>query len=461
MSDTKKNEEMNILSPLVDCLWQCGSIIWKILSNNPNKIDWREEFLALDIKNKDEETPRLVSCTEDEYIVEYLFYLPKGLTVEKVEKAISRVTTLSKKEEGYVTVKRYLDKAKIVVDKGVFEKELFRFEDFDFVPKKNSLELPVGYYLKEGKKQLLLLDLTSSTQCHVLVGGSSGYGKSNVSKCILSAITKFYSPKYIKYKVADLKGTELPIFANTEHCESYTDSAEETVTFVKELIVEMDNRYSILKKANCKDIKEYHSRGNEMPYMMLFIDEFSDLTLLADSGDIDESVISDLARLLQKGRSAGIICIFTLQTAKATMIPTEIRNNIPVTIGLGCRDGNQSKCISGDSMILAELRKRPAGLCLLFGLPRFDETTLIRTIYMPEKDALMKDILKPFFKKPTTTQHLSNSNTIVCENVITKKVSGFDLDKNELFASFQPKPKKQRKSHGAKKVKLDKFDNLN
>ena len=62
----------------------------------------------------------------------------------------------------------------------VFENELFRFEDLDFKPKKNALLIPVGYYLKEGKKTMLYLDLSVSTQCHVLVGGSSGYGKTNI-----------------------------------------------------------------------------------------------------------------------------------------------------------------------------------------------------------------------------------------------------------------------------------------
>ena len=141
----------NILYPLVESICECGNLLWKLISNNPNRIDWRAEFLALEIKNKDDATPVFLNCCEDEYRIEYLFSLPVGITVEKVEKSLSRVATLHSKNLEYVTVNRFQDKVKIIIDKGIFENELFRFEDLEFNPKKNTLCIPIGYYLKEGK----------------------------------------------------------------------------------------------------------------------------------------------------------------------------------------------------------------------------------------------------------------------------------------------------------------------
>ena len=66
----------NLISPLVDSIFECGSLLWKLISNNPNKVNWREEFLALGIKNKDEATPKFLKCYEDDYRIEYLFTLP-------------------------------------------------------------------------------------------------------------------------------------------------------------------------------------------------------------------------------------------------------------------------------------------------------------------------------------------------------------------------------------------------
>ena len=48
----------NLISPLVDSIYECGSLLWKLISNNPNKVNWREEFLALGIKNNEEATPK-------------------------------------------------------------------------------------------------------------------------------------------------------------------------------------------------------------------------------------------------------------------------------------------------------------------------------------------------------------------------------------------------------------------
>ena len=470
MADTKNND--NLLSPLVDSIFECGNLIWKLISNNPNKVNWRDEFLALDIKNKDDATPKFLNCYEDNYRIEYLFSLPAGLTVEKVEKSISRVATLHSKNLEYVSIKRFQDKVKIVIDKGVFENEIFKFEDMEFDFKKNALLLPIGYYLKDGKKTLLYLDLSVSTQCHVLIGGTSGYGKTNIVKSILATIVTYYSYQDVNLIISDLKGSELPAFANTKHCTRYTDSPTETVTIVKELLNEMDRRYALLLANKCKDISSYNAKGFKLPRIIFLIDEFADLTLLAASGDIDSNVTSDLARLLQKGRSAGIHCIFSLQTAKATLIPTEIRNNIPLTIGVGCRDGNQSKTVTGDYTDLALLRDRPSGLCMVFGLPRFDNLNLVKTFCMPQSDEEMESILEPYYKPDPKKQELlekanrlnDSLNTKVSDYAVVNKVSGFGtLDKKELFSSYgetrRPVAKK-RQSHRSKKVKLDKLDQL-
>lgn len=456
MADNKK-KDTNLISPLVDSLWECGNILWKLLSNNPNKVDWKAEFLALGVKNGEDKTPDFISRTEDKYRIEYLFSLPRGLTVEKIEACTSRIATVFSKEVEYISVERFLNKVKVVVDKGVFEKEIFKFEDLEFTPPtEDSLIIPVGFYIKDGKLEMLCIDLASPTQCHVLTGGMPGYGKTNICKSILTTATKYYTPEQVVYKICDLKGTELPMFAKTKHCIAYTDNPFDTVNIIKDTVREMDDRYAVLIKAKCKDIGVYHEKGYKMPRMILFIDEFADLTLLASDGVIDDSVVTDLARLLQKGRAAGIICIFAMQTAKATLIPTIIRNNIPITIGLGCRDAGQSKSITGDSEKLVELRNRPSGMCMVFGLPRFDPNTKIKSICMPKSDYEMCSILEPYYIYSESIV-ISRGDS---ESIVTKKVAGFDLDKKELFSSFQPAPKKSRKSHKERKANKEKLDKL-
>ena len=282
---TTNKTNTNILEPLVDSICECGGLLWKLISNNPNKIDWRAEFLALNIKNNEDYTPKFINRSEDDYRIEYLFTLPIGITVEKVEKAISRVATLHSTNLEYVTVERFKDKVKVVIDKGVFENEIFRFEDLDFKPKKNTLQIPVGYYLKDGKKTLLYIDLSISTQCHALIGGTSGYGKSNIVKSILAFVVNKYSYQDVNLVIADLKGTELPIFEKTLHCTKYTDSPYETPNIIKEMLNEMERRYKVLAQNRKRNIEDYnraramYPQMENLPFIVIVVDEFNDLVM--------------------------------------------------------------------------------------------------------------------------------------------------------------------------------------
>ena len=58
---TTNKTNTNILEPLVDSICECGNLLWKLISNNPNKIDWRAEFLALDVKNNEDYTPKFIN----------------------------------------------------------------------------------------------------------------------------------------------------------------------------------------------------------------------------------------------------------------------------------------------------------------------------------------------------------------------------------------------------------------
>ena len=71
MATNKTNT--NILEPLVDSICECGNLLWKLISNNPNKIDWRAEFSALGVKNNEDYTPKFINRSEDDYRIEYLF----------------------------------------------------------------------------------------------------------------------------------------------------------------------------------------------------------------------------------------------------------------------------------------------------------------------------------------------------------------------------------------------------
>lgn len=463
MTDKKKT---NALDPIADSLFDLGvMIVDSLLSifTNPNSIDWEKEFKYLKLENMDEERPKLLECKNEKYFLKYYFSLPSGLTTDSFEKHLERFRTIFKvdaKDDALVYVERAGGGCVLVLDKDLFAKELFPYADINY--KERGLKIPLGYYILNNSLRLLFVDLADSNTPHFSIAGTTGKGKSNGVKLILTSLVRYNTPEFFNMSICDLKGTECYNFEHLPHTVHYTDDAGRTCEIIDEILEMTKQRYKILKDAHCKDIQAYHKKGFKMPYHLLMIDEFPELSILADSKYCDEvpsDVISKITSLLNRGRAAGIIVGLSSQTNKATVMPTEIRSNIPLTIGLGARDKAHSEGICGMSGLE---NLRGVGMANIYGLTDRPYYT-IKMFYMPETDNELLGLLP---KKQSTHPVGDNVSVTVHEN--TKIVSGYDLDKKSLFAAFrgelptkeQPKPKKERHRNKKKSSIADKLDSL-
>lgn len=120
------------------------------------------------------------------------------------------------------------------------------------------------------------------------------------------------------------------------------DSDEPVITDVKKVIQtlkslcqEMDDRYDLLKKARCKNIKEYNAKfiarrlnpehGHHfLPYIVVIIDEFGDLIMTAGK-DIELPI----ARIAQLARAVGMHMVIATQSPRTTIITGKIKANFP------------------------------------------------------------------------------------------------------------------------------------
>jgi len=100
----------------------------------------------------------------------------------------------------------------------------------------------------------------------------------------------------------------------------------------------MDTRYSLLKAAQVRNIKEYNAKfvarrlnpndGHRyLPYIVLIIDEFADLIMTAG-----KEVELPLARLAQLARAIGIHLIVATQRPSTNIITGVIKANFPTRI---------------------------------------------------------------------------------------------------------------------------------
>ena len=116
-----------------------------------------------------------------------------------------------------------------------------------------------------------------------------------------------------------------------------TDNSK-VITTLNSLCVEMDNRYSLLKDAMVRNIKEYNEKFKQrklnpeaghrfLPYIVLVVDEFADLIMTAG-----KEVETPIARLAQLARAIGIHLIIATQRPSVNVITGMIKANFPARI---------------------------------------------------------------------------------------------------------------------------------
>jgi S-DNA-T family DNA segregation ATPase FtsK/SpoIIIE len=123
------------------------------------------------------------------------------------------------------------------------------------------------------------------------------------------------------------------------------------VETLKSLCVEMDDRYTLLKEANVRQVKEYNekfinrrlnpNKGHHfMPYIVVIIDEFADLIM-----QVGKEVEQPIARIAQKARAVGIHMILATQRPSANIITGVIRANFPARFAFRVSTGLESRVI--------------------------------------------------------------------------------------------------------------------
>lgn len=182
---------------------------------------------------------------------------------------------------------------------------------------------------------------------HLLMAGATGQGKSVGLNAILVSLLYKKHPSQIKFVLVDPKKVELTLFNKIERhfLAKLPDSEEAIITDTSKVVrtlnslcIEMDERYELLKTAQCRNIKEYNAKfiarrlnpenGHRyLPYIVLVVDEFADLIMTAG-----REVETPIARLAQLARAIGIHLIIATQRPSVNIITGTIKANFPARI---------------------------------------------------------------------------------------------------------------------------------
>ncbi len=163
---------------------------------------------------------------------------------------------------------------------------------------------------------------------HILIAGTTGSGKTVcVNSLILSLLFKA-SPDELKFVMIDPKMVELAPFNGLPHllCPVVTD-AKKTSCALNWVVNEMEERYRLLADAGTRNIEAYNQKKEKLPYIIIIIDEFADLMMIAR-----EEIESAITRLAQLSRAVGIHLILATQRPSVNVITGVIKANLPARV---------------------------------------------------------------------------------------------------------------------------------
>jgi DNA segregation ATPase FtsK/SpoIIIE-like protein len=245
-------------------------------------------------------------------------------------------------------------KAQIVYIKEILTSEKFHVED-------DTLKVALG---KTISGDPYVADLTRAP--HLLIAGQTGSGKSVCINSIMASLLASKSPKQLRMILIDPKVVELKPYESIPHLLGpVITNPEAAVQALKWATIRMDERYDKLAKSGVRNIKGFNEKvragvipedrrysqaaefgdgvvvrytddepagdqgpsGDEMPYILIVIDELADLMMVAG-----KEVETNIARIAQKARAVGIHLILATQRPSTNVITGTIKANLPTRI---------------------------------------------------------------------------------------------------------------------------------
>jgi len=253
------------------------------------------------------------------------------------------------------------DKAMIVL------RDLFETDSW----KRSKAKLPIALG-KDVYGKVLIADLAEMP--HLLIGGSTGSGKSVCINSILMSFLYRFSPEDLRIIMVDPKVVELQVYNDLPHLVvPVVTEPKKVLMALRWVINEMELRYRHMAKCGVRNIAAYNAKREEtrrshqeqeapesedalpglgpdpesqdslpqkLPFIVVIIDELADL-MATSAAEVELAI----ARLSAKARAAGIHLIIATQTPRAQVVTGVIKTNVPCRIAFKVPSALDSRVI--------------------------------------------------------------------------------------------------------------------
>ncbi len=219
---------------------------------------------------------------------------------------------------------------------------------------------PESFVLVLGESLLGPVTVNLANIPHILLGGSTGSGKSVLLKLLLMQALHKGAEVYI----ADFKGGV--DFPKVWHKKCHICIREDTLLYVlNQLTAVLEYRKGRLAETGCPDLDAYNEvTGENLPRLVFACDEVAEVLDRTGRSKEDKELLAQienrLATLARLGRAFGIHLILATQRPDANILPGQIKNNLDFRV-CGRADTTLSQIILDNSSAADQIPKDARG----------------------------------------------------------------------------------------------------
>lgn len=212
---------------------------------------------------------------------------------------------------------------------------------------KGPLQVAIG---KDVEGNCIVSNL--ATMPHLLIGGTTGSGKSVSINGMIMSILMRATPSEVRMIMIDPKRVEFTPYNGIPHLYvPVVTEAKEAASALSWAVAEMERRLKIFSGIGARNIGQYNAKvqqglelndapAKEMPYIVIIIDELADLMM-----NVGKEVEFSISRLAQLARAAGIHLIVATQRPSTNVVTGLIKANITNRIAFNVASGIDSRVI--------------------------------------------------------------------------------------------------------------------
>ena len=297
-----------------------------------------------------------------------------------------------------------------------------------FAASKSDLTFAVG---KDIAGKLIMADVGKMP--HLLIAGATGSGKSVCINTLIMSILYKADPRDVKLIMIDPKVVELSVYNGIPHlfCPVVTDP-KEAAAALNWAVREMGDRYNKFKELGVRNIAGYNEKikkmedaqaagYSKMPYLVVIVDEFADLMMVA-SKDVEDAV----CRLAQLARAAGIHLVLATQRPSVNVITGVIKANIPSRIAFSVSSAIDSRTILDRGGAEKLLGKGD----MLFFPTGYSEPIRVQGAFVSDKE--VSDVVD-FLRENNATPEYDHSVTEIVEEPETEPAEKKAAPENDEY----------------------------